>query len=278
MTCSSLILLSLLAQAPIVKAPAPPAKTPADAPKKSVAPKTASGPNANVAAKTGVAPKPLPAKVTPVKPKVTAVAAPLTTDEQKTLYTIGLSIAKSLAPFELTPAEFELVKRGLSDAGAKTPAVDLMEWGPKIQELAKARQARGAEKEKVASAAYLIKAAGELGAVKTDSGIIYKQLKAGTGASPKATDTVKVHYRGTLTDGTEFDSSYKRNEPASFGLNQVIKCWTEGVQKMKVGEKAQLVCPSGLAYGDQGRPSIPGGATLIFEIELLEIAASTPPE
>ena len=278
MTCSSLILLSLLAQAPIVKAPAPPAKTPASAPKTSVAPKTASGPNANVAAKTGVAPKPLPAKVTPVKPKVTAVAAPLTTDEQKTLYTIGLSIAKSLAPFELTPAEFELVKRGLSDAGAKTPAVDLMEWGPKIQELAKARQARRAEKEKVASAAYLIKAAGELGAVKTDSGIIYKQLKAGTGASPKATDTVKVHYRGTLTDGTEFDSSYKRNEPASFGLNQVIKCWTEGVQKMKVGEKAQLVCPSGLAYGDQGRPSIPGGATLIFEIELLEIAASTPPE
>ena len=213
-----------------------------------------------------------------VNPKGAATPAPLTTDEQKTIYTLGLSIAKSLEPFALSPAELALVQRGLSDAAAKTPAVEISEWVPKIQGLAQARQAIVAEKEKGASAAYLVKAAAETGAVKTESGIIYKQLSAGTGASPKATDTVKVHYRGTLTNGTEFDSSYKRNEPASFGLNQVIACWTEGVQKMKVGEKAQLVCPSGLAYGDQGRPSIPGGATLIFEIELLEIVgAATPP-
>ena len=85
---------------------------------------------------------------------------------------------------------------------------------------------------------------------------------------------MKVHYRGTLVNGTEFDSSYKRNEPAQFPLNGVIKCWTEGVQRMKVGGKSVLVCPSDLAYGEQGRPSIPGGAALIFEIELLDIAAA----
>ncbi len=113
------------------------------------------------------------------------------------------------------------------------------------------------------------------GAVKTTSGLVYRELQAGTGASPKATDMVKVHYRGTLINGTEFDSSYKRNEPATFPLNQVIPCWTEGVQKMKIGGKSQLVCPSALAYGDRGAPpDIPGGATLIFEIELLGIGGA----
>ena len=122
---------------------------------------------------------------------------------------------------------------------------------------------------------YLEKAAKEPGAVKTSSGLIYRELRPGTGPSPAASDTVKVNYRGTLTDGTEFDSSYKRNEPISFPLSQVIPCWTEGVQKMKVGGKSQLVCPSVIAYGDPGRPPvIPGGATLIFEIELLGIGPS----
>jgi FKBP-type peptidyl-prolyl cis-trans isomerase FkpA len=125
------------------------------------------------------------------------------------------------------------------------------------------------------SKAYLEKAAAMPGAVRTASGLVYRELNAGTGTSPKATDVVKVHYRGTLVDGTEFDSSYKRNEPATFPLNQVIPCWTEGVQKMKVGGKAQLVCPSSIAYGDRGSPpEIPGGATLIFEIELLEISGT----
>jgi FKBP-type peptidyl-prolyl cis-trans isomerase FkpA len=195
----------------------------------------------------------------------------LTTDEQKTIYALGLSIAKSLSPFDLSPAEIDIIKRALTDAAANKPAVQLEEWGPKIDPLVRARGAKVAEKEKAVSAAYLTKAAAEPGAVKTESGMIIKELKAGTGASPKATDTVKVNYRGTLVNGTEFDSSYKRNEPASFPLNGVIPCWTEGVRRMKVGGKAQLVCPSNLAYGDQGRPSIPGGATLIFEIELLEI-------
>lgn len=104
------------------------------------------------------------------------------------------------------------------------------------------------------------------------SGLIYKELTKGTGPSPVATDTVKVNYRGTLPDGTEFDSSYKRNEPAQFPLNQVIPCWTEGVQKMKVGGKSKLVCPAGIAYGPDGRPPvIPPNATLVFEIELLSI-------
>jgi FKBP-type peptidyl-prolyl cis-trans isomerase FkpA len=104
--------------------------------------------------------------------------------------------------------------------------------------------------------------------------LIYRELRPGTGAFPKASDTVKVNYRGTLVDGTEFDSSYKRNEPATFPLSNVIRCWTEGVQKMKVGGKAELVCPSDIAYGDRGNEGIPGGATLIFEIELLEIGGA----
>ena len=120
--------------------------------------------------------------------------------------------------------------------------------------------------------AYLDKAAAETGAQKTASGLIYRELKPGTGASPKATDTVKVHYRGTLTDGKEFDSSYG-GQPIEFPLNRVIRAWTEGVQLMKVGGKAQLVCPANLAYGERGAPpDIPGGATLVFEVELLGIS------
>ncbi|MBZ5632498.1 MAG: FKBP-type peptidyl-prolyl cis-trans isomerase [Acidobacteriia bacterium] len=120
--------------------------------------------------------------------------------------------------------------------------------------------------------AYLEKAAAEPGAQKTSSGLVYRELKPGTGASPKATDTVRVHYRGTLIDGKEFDSSYARNEPAEFPLNMVIPAWTEGVQKMKVGGKSHLVCPAEIAYGQRGAPPvIPPGATLIFEVELLGI-------
>lgn len=108
---------------------------------------------------------------------------------------------------------------------------------------------------------------------KTASGIVITLLKEGEGASPKATDTVRVHYRGTLENGTEFDSSYRRGQPATFPLNRVIPCWTEGVQKLKIGGKAKLLCPSNLAYGSRGIPgTIPPDAPLIFEVELLEIA------
>ena len=115
-------------------------------------------------------------------------------------------------------------------------------------------------------------AAKEAGAVVTPSGLVYRSLKDGTGASPKATDTVKVHYRGTFPDGREFDSSYKRNEAAEFPLNGVIACWTEGVQRMKVGGKAKLTCPAAIAYGARGAGSaIPPNATILFEVELLAI-------
>ena len=123
------------------------------------------------------------------------------------------------------------------------------------------------------SKAFLDQAAAEPGAIKTATGLVYRVITAGSGASPKATDTVKVHYRGTLTNGKEFDSSYARKEPAEFPLNRVIPCWTEGVQLMKVGGKSRLVCPSSIAYGDAGAPpDIPGGATLVFEIELRGIS------
>lgn len=195
------------------------------------------------------------------------------TEEQKTLYALGLSIGRSVSVFDMTPEELEYVKAGISSQvkGEKSP-VDLETYGPKLQELARTRSTRKAEAEKGKAKEFLETAAKEQGAVKTESGLVYKELTAGTGESPKASDIVKVHYKGTLTDGTEFDSSYKRGEPTQFPLQGVIKCWTEGVQKMKVGGKAKLTCPSDIAYGDRGAPpNIPGGAALVFEVELLEI-------
>jgi FKBP-type peptidyl-prolyl cis-trans isomerase FkpA len=224
------------------------------------------------AAAASTAPKPAAAKsASPSVAKRPAPAPKPMTDEEKIIYALGLSMYRSLGQLDLSAAELDLVKKALTDAAAGKPAVDIQTWGPKIQELAASRAARAAEKQKALSAAFLSKAAAEAGAQKTESGLVYRELRPGAGESPKATDTVKVNYRGTLVDGTEFDNSYKRGEPAQFALNGVIKCWTEGVQKMKVGGKSQLVCPADLAYGDGGRPGIPGGATLVFEIELLQI-------
>ena len=204
---------------------------------------------------------------------VSAGAAEPATDEQKTLYALGLAMSQSLGAFTLSESELELVKAGLTDGVLKRPRkVDLQTFGPKIQQLQQARAAAGAEGEKKLGAAYLAKAAAEPGATKTASGIVITTLKPGKGASPKATDTVEVHYQGTLIDGTIFDSSIKRGEPATFPLANVIPCWTEGVQQIKVGGKSRLVCPSNLAYGDRGSPpQIKPGATLVFEVELLNI-------
>jgi FKBP-type peptidyl-prolyl cis-trans isomerase FkpA/FKBP-type peptidyl-prolyl cis-trans isomerase FklB len=143
---------------------------------------------------------------------------------------------------------------------------------PKLQQLAQSRASVVAEREKKAGAGFLAKAAAEPGAKKTASGAIVTTLKEGKGPSPKASDTVKVHYQGTLVDGTVFDSSLQRGQPATFPLANVIKCWTEGVQEIKVGGKSRLVCPANIAYGDRGSPpNIRPGATLVFEVELLEI-------
>jgi FKBP-type peptidyl-prolyl cis-trans isomerase FkpA len=198
------------------------------------------------------------------------VPAPLT-EEQKVIYALGLLMQRSLGQFDLSAAEIDIVKRALTDATIGKPAISLDEFGPQVQPFAAARRERVLVRDKAASLEYLTKAAVEVGAVKTTSGLVYRELLAGTGSSPTASDFVRVHYRGTLVNGTEFDSSYSRNEPAEFALRGVIGCWTEGVQRMRVGGKARLVCPSELAYGDTGSPDIPGGSTLIFEVELLAI-------
>jgi FKBP-type peptidyl-prolyl cis-trans isomerase FkpA len=200
-------------------------------------------------------------------------AAEPKTEDEKTLYAMGLALSRNLAAFNLTKKELDMVQAGLEDGALnKKPQVDLQTYIPKITQLQKTRVTAMAEKEKQSAKAYLDKAAAEKGSTKTKSGLIYVPLKEGTGNSPKASDSVKVHYHGTLTNGTVFDSSVKRGEPVSFPLNGVIPCWTEGVQKMKVGGKAKLVCPSDIAYGDSGRPpQIPPGATLVFEVELLDI-------
>jgi FKBP-type peptidyl-prolyl cis-trans isomerase FkpA len=195
------------------------------------------------------------------------------TEHQKTLYALGQAMARQAGVFDLTRAELDSVQKGFRDGvlGAKS-AVDMSVYGPKIQPLAEARQAAAAEKSSAAGRELLAKAAAAKGAVKAPSGLVYVSLREGSGTQPAPTDTVSVHYRGTLPDGTEFDSSYKRKEPTEFPLNGVIPCWTEGVQKMKVGGKARLTCPPEIAYGTRGAGGvIPPNATLTFEVELIAV-------
>jgi FKBP-type peptidyl-prolyl cis-trans isomerase FkpA len=210
---------------------------------------------------------------------VPVLAAQPQTEDQKTLYALGAKVfddlKKQLSVLNFSAEEYEFIIQGINDAAAgKTLAAEPETFMPKFNALASTRIQAAAQKQKELDKPYLENAAKEAGAEKTASGLIYKQIKAGSGAKPKATDVVKVHYSGTFIDGKVFDSSVQRGQPVEFPLGQVIPCWTEGVSKMKVGGKAKLVCPSELAYGDQGRPPvIAGGATLIFEVELLEIKA-----
>jgi len=201
------------------------------------------------------------------------------TDDEKTIYALGVSIARNIEPFALTQEELQFLFAGLRDEIAgKESAVPLDEYGPRIRTLAEARTQATAVAERKAGDAFLAQEAGADGATKLASGLVFRSITEGSGPSPGPEDTVRVHYTGKLRDGTVFDSSAERGEPAQFRLGGVIPCWTEALQKMKVGGKAHITCPPDMAYGDRGFPgSIPPGATLAFDVELLEILPSQEP-
>ena len=222
----------------------------------------------------------------------------LSTDDGKTQYALGYTVGNNIArgkPF--TAEQAATISGGLEDAlTAKTAQIDMPTYGPKVQQMMASRapqQQPGAgqaappappdpaklAEEKKKGAEFAEAAAKQPGAEKLASGLVFKTLTAGSGASPTAADVVGVNYEGKLTDGTVFDTSAKHGGSAIFPLNHVIPCWTEGVQKLKVGGKAELVCPSSIAYGDMGHPpTIPGGATLVFTVELLDINAAKAPK
>jgi len=215
--------------------------------------------------------------------RLTGGGATPSSEDDKTLYTLGMLLGRNLGTFNLTADELEFVKSGLTDMVLKREhKVDLDKYGPKVDALARKRGLERVEIEKAHAKTFLDQAGREPGAVVTPSGMVFRTVTPGTGATPAPTDRVSVQYEGKLTDGTVFDSTKKRGGvPATFPLNGVIKCWTEGVGRMKVGEKAVLTCPSAIAYGDSGRPpTIPGGATLIFDVELVSIAPpnQVPPQ
>ncbi len=195
------------------------------------------------------------------------------TEEEKTFYAIGTMFGSRLTQLQMSDAEIDSLAQGLRDsAKGEKQKVDPMAYQQKIQDMFKARMEKQAVDVKKKGAEFLENFVKKEGATKTASGLAYKVIKEGTGPSPKETDIVKVHYHGTLTDGTVFDSSRERGKEVSFPLNRVIRGWTEGVQTMKVGGLTKFVIPSDLAYGDAGAPpKIRGGETLVFEVELLGI-------
>lgn len=201
------------------------------------------------------------------------VAGTPQTDQDKALYALGAVVAQNVVTFDLTAEELKMVQAGFADAASgKELPLEPTDYFPQLNELQSSRVAASAAANKQAGQEYIAKAAAAEGATQTDSGIVITTLTEGSGASPTATDTVRVHYHGTLIDGKVFDSSIERQQPAEFPLGGVIPCWTEAVQTMKVGGKARVVCPSDLAYGDASpSPTIKAGSTLIFEVELLDI-------
>lgn len=200
------------------------------------------------------------------------------TDEDKAFYSMGVMFGTRLKELSLTDNELNLLVKGLRDsAEGKNPEVDPSQFQLKMQEVFRSRMTKIADENKKKGADFLENFVKKEGATKTASGMAYKILQEGAGNPPGATDNVEVHYHGTLLDGTVFDSSKERGKTVSFPLDRVIKGWTEGLQLVKPGGKIKLVIPPELAYGEHGAPpKIPGGATLIFEVELFKVSPPTP--
>ena len=194
-------------------------------------------------------------------------------DDEKTLYIVGIAMGRSATTLDVSASELRFLQAGIADQVSGRPSqVSVEAYAPKVEEFAKRRAAENLGKREAAGHAASEAAAKEPGAVKTESGLVIRTLKPGTGARPTGTDKVKVHYRGTFTNGTVFDSDME-GAPVELVLAGIIPCWAEALQRMKVGETAKLVCPPALAYGDKGnQPHIPGQSTLIFEIELVATA------
>jgi FKBP-type peptidyl-prolyl cis-trans isomerase FkpA len=197
---------------------------------------------------------------------------PAATDEKEALYAMGAILGAKVSGYALSPKELQIVQRGFADAAANRKLMlrdpDLEEWGPKVEAVVGRRTNPRVAAEKDRGRKVAQQMAKERGAETLPSGVVVVTERQGDGPQPAAADRVRVKYEGRLADGKSFDSS----DSAEFPLNQVISCWTQGVQRIKVGGKARLVCPSATAYGDQGRPpQIPPGATLVFTVELLGI-------
>ena len=194
-------------------------------------------------------------------------------EKEKASYALGLSIASNLSGQNLSEIDTKLFTEGLNDFFREnTFKIDVNEINQVITDYqtSQAKTANAGVLEE--GEQFLAENTKKDNITTTDSGLQYEVLTKGNGASPKATDKVTVHYVGTLLDGTKFDSSVDRGEPATFGLNQVIAGWTEGVQLMKEGAKYRFYIPYSLAYGERGAPpNIPGFATLIFEVELITV-------
>jgi len=204
------------------------------------------------------------------KPKTTELK--LKTEDQKTLYAVGLVLARQLASFDLTPAELRLVKQGLADGvHGRKPKVDFVTYSKKSQEMGIARRDAAGKKLEALAPEFIEKAAAEEGAVKTNSGVVYIPLKEGDGTPPTVNETVKLHFVSSLIDDREMDSTYKRGEPQEDQLSHFIKCLTEGVQLMKPGGRAKLVCPQETALGKESFGLVPPNATLVYEVELVEV-------
>lgn len=200
-------------------------------------------------------------------------AAPVTvtTAQDSTLYAIGHGLAQQYQMKGMFEAgEADIIALGIKDA-IEGKELDLQAHVQQMNELMVARRERVMEAAKVEAQAFLDAAAAEPGAVKTESGLVYLETQAGSGKSPTLSDSITVHYHGTLEDGTVFDSSVERGEPITFGLGMVIPGWQEGLQLMKEGGKAKLTIPGDLAYGPRGQGSIPPNATLVFDVELISV-------